>query len=176
MDQTTVDRLVRGESDAVRESRVLVTAWLMRNAGPPFTREDVEDMAGETIRRAWRAAAEYQGRSKPETWLVGIAKYVLRDERRFRRRHAPSAVSLEATKLEPAAQVDPEELATDLIAANLAMEQLTTDQREAVRLLLFEGLTSKEASRVMDKRDGAVRNLFYRAMMKIRATDKQLPR
>lgn len=49
-----------------------------------------------------------------------------------------------------------------------AMEQLTEEQREVLRLRFFGGLTSKEAGSILDKSDGAVREMQRAAIERLR--------
>ena len=49
-----------------------------------------------------------------------------------------------------------------------AMEQLTTEQREVLKLRFFGGLTSKEAGSILNKSDGAVREMQRAAIVKLR--------
>jgi RNA polymerase sigma-70 factor (ECF subfamily) len=51
---------------------------------------------------------------------------------------------------------------------NKAMEQLTQEQREVLGLRFLGGLTSKEAGQILNKRDGAVREMQRAAMEKLR--------
>ena len=51
---------------------------------------------------------------------------------------------------------------------NKAMEQLTREQREVLGLRFFGGLTSKEAGSVLNKGDGAVREMQRAAIEKLR--------
>ena len=49
-----------------------------------------------------------------------------------------------------------------------AMEQLTPDQREVIGLRFFGGLSSREAGQVLQKSDGAVREMQRAALDKLR--------
>jgi RNA polymerase sigma-70 factor (ECF subfamily) len=49
-----------------------------------------------------------------------------------------------------------------------AMERLTPEQREVVRLRFFGGLSSKEVGAILHKSDGAVREMQRSAIEKLR--------
>jgi RNA polymerase sigma-70 factor (ECF subfamily) len=50
----------------------------------------------------------------------------------------------------------------------VAMIQLTEEQQEVLRLRFFGGLTSKEAADILNKSDGAVREMQRAALEKLR--------
>jgi RNA polymerase sigma-70 factor (ECF subfamily) len=56
----------------------------------------------------------------------------------------------------------------DLGLLTEAMKQLTPDQREVINLRFFSGLTSKETGEIMNKSDGAVREMQRAAIEKLR--------
>jgi len=56
--------------------------------------------------------------------------------------------------------------ALDEVAA--AMEALTEEQREAIALRFFAGLSAREAAAVMGKQEGTVRGLQFRAIAAMR--------
>jgi RNA polymerase sigma-70 factor (ECF subfamily) len=51
---------------------------------------------------------------------------------------------------------------------NKAMLGLTEEQREVIRLRFFGGLTSREVSGLLNKTDGAVREMQRAALEKLR--------
>jgi DNA-directed RNA polymerase specialized sigma24 family protein len=58
--------------------------------------------------------------------------------------------------------------ALDEVAA--ALESLTDEQREAIALRFFAGLSAREAAAVMGKQEGTVRGLQFRAIAAMRRT------
>jgi RNA polymerase sigma-70 factor (ECF subfamily) len=62
----------------------------------------------------------------------------------------------------------------ELEQVNKAMEQLTPAQREVIRLRFFGGFTSKEVGQILNKGDGAIREMQRAATQSLRnllATD-----
>jgi RNA polymerase sigma factor (sigma-70 family) len=57
----------------------------------------------------------------------------------------------------------------ELARVNEAMEQLTPAQREVIRLRFFGGFTSKEVGQILNKGDGAVREMQRAATQSLRS-------
>src|SRR3984957_479967 len=90
-----LDHSVRSDSVSVRESdlrqsdleqyRRELTAYCYRMLGSGF---EAEDAVQETMLRAWRNAATFEGRSSVRSWLYRIATNVCIDMQRHVQRRA----------------------------------------------------------------------------------------
>jgi RNA polymerase sigma factor (sigma-70 family) len=69
LDMTELDQLVR--THAAR-----LASFLRRRVGNP---QDVEDLVQDTLLEAVRCIDQFQGQSRPETWLFGIAVNLTRN-------------------------------------------------------------------------------------------------
>ena len=129
---------------------------------------DAEDIAAEVFVRAFESLDSFRERGLPmEAWLFRIAHNLVVDRFRRESRFQRS----EDTDAEIQDDADPAGLAEQrVLMANVhkAMEQLTPDQREVVRLRFFAGLSSRETAAVMRRRDGAVREMQRAALEKLR--------
>lgn len=129
---------------------------------------DAEDIAAEVFVRAFESLDSFRERGLPmEAWLFRIAHNLVVD--RFRRdsRFERS----EETDVEIQDDADPAGLAEQRVLmadVRRAMEQLTPDQREVVRLRFFAELSSRETAAVMRRKDGAVREMQRAALEKLR--------
>jgi len=129
---------------------------------------DAEDIAAEVFVRAFESLDAFRERGLPmEAWLFRIAHNLVVD--RFRRdsrfpRSEESDVEIQ-DDADPAGLAEQRVLMGDV---RRAMEHLTPDQREVVRLRFFGGLSSKETAAVMRKKDGAVREMQRAALEKLR--------
>jgi RNA polymerase sigma-70 factor (ECF subfamily) len=53
-------------------------------------------------------------------------------------------------------------------AVRAALEELTDEQREAIALRFFAGLSAREAAEAMGRQEGTVRGLQFRAIAALR--------
>jgi RNA polymerase sigma-70 factor (ECF subfamily) len=68
-------------------------------------------------------------------------------------------------------EAGPDELAVirqEIDAVGAALATLTDDQRDAIALRFFAGLSAREAAEVMGKQEGTVRGLQFRAIAALR--------
>ncbi len=56
----------------------------------------------------------------------------------------------------------------DLVQVEVALATLTDDQREAITLRFFAGLSAREAAEVMGRQEGTIRGLQFRAIAALR--------
>ena len=87
--------------------------------------------------------------------------------KRDRRQHVPleNAPNLKATKNDP---VQAAELTLDSERLQAAIRRLTEDQAAVVSLRFLEGYSISEVAEMLDKTEGAVKALQYRAVATLR--------
>ncbi len=110
-----------------------VCAYFARRA----PRDDVEDLAAETFVVAWRNLPRTV--EDPLPWLYAVARNVLSNHRRRSSRHGALAP-------DPAAGDPAERFGGDRGLAR-AFEQLRENDREAICLVAWEGLSNADAAR-----------------------------
>jgi RNA polymerase sigma-70 factor (ECF subfamily) len=129
---------------------------------------DAEDLAQLVFVKALEAIPRYESRGVPfGGWLFRLARNVVIDHIRTRRDHTPLDLATER----PSADDGPDELAAlrqELDGVAAAMRRLTPDQREAIELRFFAGLSAREAAVAMDRQEGTVRGLQFRAIAALR--------
>ena len=131
---------------------------------------DAEDLTQLVFLKVLEALPRYQPRGIPfGGWLFRLARNAVIDHVRTNREHADLAVAA----LRSGDQAGPEEIVAirqsfDEVAA--ALEALTDEQREAIALRFFAGLSAREAAAVMGNQEGTVRGLQFRAIAAIRRT------
>jgi RNA polymerase sigma-70 factor (ECF subfamily) len=129
---------------------------------------DAEDLAQLVFVKALEALPRYESRGVPfGGWLFRLARNVVIDHIRTRREH----VTLDLVMERPSREDGPDELAAlrqELDSVAAALRRLTPDQREAIELRFFAGLSAKEAAVAMDRQEGTVRGLQFRAIAALR--------
>ncbi len=130
-------------------------------------REDAEDLANTVFEKALGAIDRY--RPKPaqfSTWLYTIAKNCIIDH--YRKRRLPVDVEADAAVV-PTHDVSYDPEASLLLEERKrtlreALEGLTCDQREVVECRFFFELSIQETALLMEKTEGAVKALQFRAL------------
>jgi RNA polymerase sigma-70 factor (ECF subfamily) len=127
--------------------------------------EEAEDLASQVFETAYARADAFDYRGVPiQAWLLGIARNLARDAIKKRIRRGPSE-DLEAADLAGAlAEADPApaiHLRSDLARA---LEHLTEDQREVLRLRFILDRSVAETAALMARSEDAVKNLQRRAL------------
>ncbi len=131
-------------------------------------RTEAEDIAEEVFLKALQSLKSYKERGIPmQAWLFRIAHNLVVDHLRktTKRRTVPIDTVQIATDVDP---VITTEKNIEVERVTKAMEQLTREQQEVLGLRFFGGLTSKEAGSILNKSDGAVREMQRAAMEKLR--------
>ena len=129
---------------------------------------DAEDLTQLVFVKALEALPRYEARGVPfGGWLFRLARNAVIDHVRTHRDH----VDLESASQRPGGDAGPDEVvavrqALDEVAA--ALDALTDEQREAIALRFFAGLSAREAAAVMGKQEGTVRGLQFRAIAAMR--------
>lgn len=112
-------------------------------------------------RRAWHSS--FSG------WLYRIAHNLVIDHYRRRDRHYQ--ISLDDAPILPTNQDNPvrfAELQLDAERLRAAMRRLTEEQAEVLSLRFLEGYSINEVAAMLDKTEGAVKALQYRAVATLR--------
>jgi RNA polymerase sigma-70 factor, ECF subfamily len=134
-----------------------------------------EDIAQDVFLRLWRTPAAYDaGRGRFVSWLVSVARNRAVDEVRMRGRRrlreigehdvGEEPVDVRAEDPQLAAQVQAERL-----AVRRALALLPEEQRVALELAYFSGLTQQEIAQRLNQPLGTVKTRTRLAMKKLRA-------
>ncbi len=108
-------------------------------------RQAADEVVSETFAIAWRRFADVPDSALP--WLLGVARNVLRDGHRARVRRESFTAALGRWAARPAGDIA-EEVA-ERLAVLRAMAALPDADREILILIAWQGLTPREAAKVV---------------------------
>lgn len=175
-DEELVARSIRGDADSFNQ---LILRWerpiyalAYRTIG---REEDARDVCQETFLRAFRALPAFRGQAKFSSWLYRIALNLCRDWMR-RERRAPIAQPPEDIDLmELAATVEPSESIEALVIrrdlsriVERAMASLPEEQRTAIVLKEYHGLTFQEIADLVGCPLSTVKTRLYQGLTVLR--------
>ncbi len=150
-DNTTPGRhlLTPGRSEQLRALYETCSPRVLGYALRRTTQEEAEEVVAETFVVAWRRLDEIP--KDPIPWLLGVARRVLANQRRSsgRRQALDQRVALARPAISTATS-DPAEEVVARMTLDAALAQLTEWDREALLLVVWDGLDNRKAARVMN--------------------------
>lgn len=137
--------------------------------------EDARDVAQETFLRAFRALGGFKGQAKFSSWLYRITLNLCRDWMRRERRtpvsQAPEGIDI----IELAGAGEGAESMDDVVtrkqlgrAVEKAMAMLPEDQRTAIIMKEYHGLTFQEIADLLDCPLSTVKTRLYQGLSVLR--------
>jgi RNA polymerase sigma-70 factor, ECF subfamily len=178
-DALAIERAKAGDSDGFRtlvqrHSRS-VFRLAFRMTGNDF---DAEDVVQETFLRAYKQLDHYESRSSFSTWIYRIASNYALDLIRSRKRHTNLRVHSAETEdesdiLEHVKSGNPGQdrvyySAQLRVQLDIALSQLSEQERTAFLLRHFEGKSIEEIGAVLSLGTSATKNSIFRAVRKVR--------
>ena len=175
-DEELVARSIRGDADSFNE---LVLRWerpiyalAYRTIG---REEDARDVCQETFLRAFRALPAFRGQAKFSSWLYRIALNLCRDWMRRERRTPIVQPPEDVDLMDLATAAEPSESIEDLVArkdmtrlVENAMTRLPEEQRTAIVLKEYHGLTFQEIADLLDCPLSTVKTRLYQGLSVLR--------
>jgi RNA polymerase sigma-70 factor, ECF subfamily len=175
-DEELVARCLAGETECFNQ---LIVRWerpiyalALRLLG---NNEDARDVTQDTFLRAFRALSGFKGQAKFSSWLYRIALNLCRDWIRRQRRTpiVPAPDGVELAELGSSERVD--EPMEDVLARRQlsqsvakAMRELTADQRAALILKEYHGLTFQEIAELLGCPLSTVKTRLYQGLTVLR--------
>lgn len=140
-------------------------------------RQEAEDVLQETVLQVWRRAADFdEARGRVFTWLVTIARSRALDRLRVLGSRARLADEVVAHSVGGEAAGDAAEDALKSEQGAIvreALRELPEEQRRALFLAYFEGLTQTEISARLGEPLGTVKTRIRSGLMKLRELLRQ---
>ena len=108
---------------------------------------DADDVVQIAVERALTRLGQWRSDARLDSWMFKIVRNAWIDELRSRGRRGKIFLAAEAGE-----NIGTDSMAreTELLSVQSAMARLPEDQREAVSLVLVEGLPYREAAQVLD--------------------------
>jgi RNA polymerase sigma-70 factor (ECF subfamily) len=160
---TLLRRLAEGEHEALGEVYDLY-AGLVNALALRILRDtaDAEDVVQEVFVQVWRQATRFDpSRGTPEAWLCTMARTRALD--RLRRRTSRREDSSDQS---PPGSVAPK--TEEALAVQKALQGLSPEQRQALELAYYEGLTQSEIATRLGEPLGTVKTRIRTAMIRLR--------
>jgi len=175
-DEELVAKSIGGDAESFNE---LILRWerpiyalAYRTIG---REEDARDVCQETFLRAFRALPGFRGQSKFSSWLYRIALNLCRDWMRRERRTPVVQAPEDMDLLELAAAAEPSESIEDLVArkdlmrgVERVMAGLPEEQRTAIILKEYHGLTFQEIAELVGCPLSTVKTRLYQGLVVLR--------
>jgi len=137
--------------------------------------EEARDVLQETFLRAYRGIGNFRGQAKFSSWIYRIALNLCRDWIRRERRTPVSPVPEGVDLGEMAAERGPVESIEELVARQdlsrvvaKAMEQLPEEQRTAIILKEYHGMTFQEIADLQGCPLSTVKTRLYQGLIVLR--------
>lgn len=125
-----------------------VAAMLFRMTG---SRDVAGDLAQETFVRLYQTSRRFRPGNSPRpfsTWMFGIAANLAKNHLRWKRRHLESSLESAVDPSAPGNPASAAESAERAVAVRNAVAALPLEQREALVLSQYEGLSHAEIASV----------------------------
>ncbi len=128
-------------------------------------RGEAEDVLQETFLQVWTTAGRYDaGRSPPDVWLFLLARCRALDKLR-RRPVIGTPITEQVAADDPPAEVVRRD---DAVRARSAVDELPPDQRTAIELAFFEGLTHEQIAARLNVPLGTVKTRIRLGLTRLR--------
>jgi len=127
---------------------------------------DADDVVQIAVERALTRLDQWRSGARLDSWMFKIVRNAWIDELRSRGRRGKVFLAAEAGE-----NVGTDSMAreTELLSVQSAMARLPEDQREAVSLVLVEGLPYREAAEVLDVPIGTLTSRLARGREALQA-------
>jgi len=169
-DSDLLHAAARGDEDALAaiydRYNLILFSLILRILG---SREEAEDVLQEAFLQIWQRASDYdEGRGRVFTWLVTIARSRALDRARSRvfRERAETSEAATLKEHDDTAAVIFATGQGEMLRA--ALTELPDEQRLALYLAYFEGLTQTEIAKRLSQPLGTVKTRMRSGIIKLR--------
>jgi RNA polymerase sigma factor (sigma-70 family) len=151
---------------------VPVCGYVMRRVREP---EDAADVIAETFLVLWRRFEEAPSGDELRPWVYGVARRAMANQRRTKLRQAAVATRLSADLAEARNHLEPVYDVEADSGLRVALDALSSSDREILRLVAWEGLSPKELAIALGTSQPAARVRLHRARRRLADALRQPP-
>jgi RNA polymerase sigma-70 factor (ECF subfamily) len=165
-DEALLQAIADGDRGALHALYQRHAPWLtLRLQRRCADRDTVDDAIQDTFVAVWRSAGRYDGSGAVGAWIWGIGVRRLIDA--IRRRPPREFAAFEPVQDEPSAE---DQVLLDVEHGDLggALNRLSPELRAVVQATVLDGLTTREAGRLLGIPAGTVKTRMMRARTQLR--------
>jgi RNA polymerase sigma-70 factor (ECF subfamily) len=172
-DERLIEAVAAGDKEAMRtlykRYNVFIYRFIKHLIGDCSL---IEDVVSDVFLQVWRHAGQFEGRSKPSTWLVAISRFKALEalRRRDHTERADYAAIAEFGQANPSGEQDPSDNGEDAVLKKDAralmrrcVENLSPEHREIIDLIYYKELTVDEVAQITRAPKNTVKTRAYYA-------------
>jgi RNA polymerase sigma-70 factor, ECF subfamily len=159
-DRTPAEPAAAAASDLFERYRARIYVYCLHRLG---SREEAEDATQTTFMNAFRGLGRGVVPESEQAWLFKIAENVCLSRRRTSWRRGRMESPSDFELIEEVVPSPPRELADELIGLQDALEAMPENQRRAIVLREWQGLSYREIAAELELSQAAVETLIFRA-------------
>lgn len=166
---TVVERLQAGDAQAMHELYEHYADALWRYIQIRLSdAEAAHDCLQDVFFKVWKSMPTFEFRSDPHftAWLYTIAHHLVVSHIRKRKRQPQVPLTPELNVID-VRRSDTARTVGDRLAVQQALEELTREQQQVIRLKFFAGLSNTEIATTMQRTEGAIKALQHRALNRL---------
>ncbi|PIS32057.1 hypothetical protein COT40_02070 [Candidatus Peregrinibacteria bacterium CG08_land_8_20_14_0_20_41_10] len=163
-----VERAQQGDQNAFAELYELLFNPLYKFVSFKAPREETEDLVSEIFLKTWQNLSYYKKLEKNFTaWFFRLAQNTIIDFYRTRKETSPLEELLEnASEEDGPAEITIKEFSRQTLEK--ALGKIKVEHREVITLRFISGFSHHEIAEILNKKEGAIRTMQYRALKELR--------
>ncbi|MCM3121879.1 RNA polymerase sigma factor [Mesobacillus sp. AQ2] len=135
-------------------------------------RQSCEDLVHDTFLRAYTSFEKFEKRASVKTWLFSIAKHLVFDEIRRRKRRRSITLFSEGKDIASPLNIEKYIENRDTVERSLkAIQQLKPDHRLVITLKKIEDCSTKEIVEILGWSESKIRKTLSRGLAELRKKD-----
>ncbi len=146
--------------DFYNQYHMVVYRFSLKRMSEP---SDAAEVLNQVMLEVWHTAHRFEGRSKVQTWLLGITNHKVIDSLRKINRHEGEEIPENISDDTEKTPFDLVSLAEHSIFIKRCLQKLSDHHKQVVHLAFFEGLAYREISEIVDCPQGTVKTRIYHA-------------